>query len=207
MRRFVATLLLLLVFSSSSFSQVVIKKENRVLNKSPGFCAWCCLETLGRHHKIEPLYDLQDNREKEFTWEWDARNKKWIKSPYLWTDYGSYKLKEHRSPGTHRALVNKLDSLNIKYRYQNHYNYSKTLIKEAIKNKQGCLVVVKWWTDDNGKPIADSSHTHAIVLLDYNDDGIEFFDPNDTECTYTASHQWFNHYWTGYVLVVEGVKQ
>lgn len=196
MRRFIVAFLLLLAVSSPAFPQVIIKKENRILNRNPGYCAWCCLEMLGRHHKIEVLYNLLDNREKEFTWEWDGRKREWIKTPYVWVDYGNYKSKEHRSPATHRAKVNKLDSLGVKYTYQNYYNYDKTLIKKTIKDGQGCLVVVRWWYN--------SKDTHAIVLLDYNDNGVEFLDPNDIDHTYTATHQWFNYYWTGYVLVLNG---
>lgn len=206
MRKFIVAFLLLLVFSSSIFSQVIIEKENRVENRNPGYCAWCCLEMLGRHHKIEALYNLLDEREKEFTWEWDARKREWIKSPYILTDYGSYKLREHRSPATHRAIANKLNSLDVKYSYQDHYNYDKSLLKEAIKNKQGCLVVVKWWKDANGNAITamNNSSTHAIIILDYNEDGVEFLDPNHIDRTYSATHRWFNYYWTGYVLVLNG---
>jgi hypothetical protein len=199
MRKFIAALLLLFVFSSSTFSQVSIKKEHRVSNQvfETGYCAWCCIETIGRHHGIETLHNLAKNRSKEFTWTWDAKKKVWEKSPYVMVDYGTYKSLELRSPGPHQALANKLNELKVKYRYQNYYNYDKTIIKNAIKNNQPCLVVVKcFW----GKPSED---THAIILLDYNDDGIKFFDPNSPESNYTATHQWFNYYWIGYVLVIE----
>lgn len=197
MRKFVATLLLLFVFQFSSFAQVVIDKESRIENRNPGYCVWCCLETLGNHQQIAALKGLVDSRDKEFIWEWNAQKKVWKKSPYVWIDYGTYQIKEHRSPGTARAISNKLDNLGVKYRYQNYYNYDKTLIKNAVKNKQACLIVVRWW---KGVPCPD---THAIILLDYNEKGIEFLDPNEIDNTYTASHQWFNHYWTGYVLVID----
>lgn len=199
MRKFVATILLLLMFACPSFAQVHIKKEHRVSNQNfeTGYCAWCCLETIGRHYGIEALTNLTKNRSQEFTWTWDAKKKVWEKSPYVMIDYGSYKSLELRSPGSHQALANKLNELKIKYRYQSYYNYDKTIIKNAVKDKQPCLVVVKcYW----GRP---SNDTHAIILLDYNDDGIHFLDPNDPDYTYTATHQWFNYYWMGYVLVIE----
>jgi len=199
MRKFVATFLLLLVFSSSGYTQISIKKESKVLNRYPGYCAWCCLETLGRHHKIEALNNLVDKRSKEFTWEWDGG--KWVKSPYVWVDYGNYKVREHRGPATHNAFANKLNSLNVSWRYQN--NYDKSMLKEAVKNKQGCMVIVKWWINEEGRPLTDTSATHAIVILDYNKEGICFFDPNDTDYVYTATHEWFNYYWIGYTLIVD----
>jgi hypothetical protein len=199
MRKFVATVLLLLVFSSSAFSQVQIKKEHRVSNQDfeTGYCAWCCLETVGRHYNIKSLHNLAKNRSKEFTWTWDEKKKVWEKSPYVMIDYGSYKSLELRSPGPHQALAGKLNALNVKFRYQNYYNYDKTIIKNAVKDNQPCLVTVKcYW----GKPSQD---THAIIILDYNEKGVEFFDPNDINHTYTATHQWFNYYWMGYVLVID----
>ncbi len=200
MRKLVAALVLLFAFASFGFSQVHIKKEHRVSNQSfeTGYCAWCCLETIGRHYGIKALQNLASNRSKEFTWTWDEKNKRWEKSPYVMIDYGSYKSLELRSPGPHQAIANKLNSLNVKYHYQSYYNYDKTIIKNAIKSNQPCVVVVKcFW----GKQPSDD--THAIILLDYNDEGVRFFDPNDIEHIYTATHQWFNYYWMGYVLVID----
>lgn len=200
MRKFVATFLLLFAFLSSAFSQVHIKKEHRISNQNfeTGYCAWCCIETIGKHYGIETLNNLTKNRSQEFTWTWNSRTRSWEKSPYVMVDYGNYKSLELRSPGTHQALVGKLNSLNVKYHYQNYYNYDKIIIKNAIKNDQPCLVVVKcYW---GKRPTND---THAIILLDYNDDGVSFFDPNDVDHVYTATHQWFNYYWIGYVLVID----
>jgi hypothetical protein len=39
---------------------VKIVLENRVRNQPEGRCAWCALETLGRHHGIAALYGLAD---------------------------------------------------------------------------------------------------------------------------------------------------
>jgi hypothetical protein len=201
MRKFLA-ILLLLTTTSSVFGQVFIKKENRVPNREPGYCCWACLETLGRQQKIKVLYNLVDKRAKEFTWQWDENRKKWFKSSFVWTDYGSYKKFEHRAPGGVRAISNKLNSLDVKFRYQNYGNFSRSLIKQAIKNKKGCLVVVKVW-DDEPLPPDVIEPAHAIVLLDYNEKGIEFYDPNDKEDIYRVNHDWFNYYFTGYVLVLE----
>lgn len=199
MRKFVAAFVLLFAIACPSFAQVSIKKEHRVSNQvfETGYCAWCCLETIGRHYGIDALKDLAKNRSKEFTWTWNEKTKSWEKSPYVMIDYGSYKSLELRSPGAHQALANKLNDLKVKYRYQNYYNYDKTIIKNAIKNNEPCLVVVKtFWGQDR-------SGSHAIILLDYNEDGVTFFDPNDVNHVYTATHQWFNYYWMGYVLLIE----
>ncbi len=202
MRKFVATFLLLLAISFPVFSQVLISEEDRVENRSPGYCVWCCLETLGRHHGIKELDNLVSNRQKEFTWQ--KKGEKWVKSPYVWVDYGNYRKKEHRSPGSPRAVANKLRSLNVKFRYQDYGNYSRSLIKRAIKEKKGCVIVVYWWKSKDGKKLIEpGTSTHGIILLDYNDKGVRFLDPNHTGYTYSANHAWFRKYWTGYAIVLE----
>lgn len=197
MRKFFISLLLVLVFSSSAFSQAKIRKECRVPNKDPGYCAWACLATLGRHQKIKVLYNLVEDREKEFTWEWNESKRVWVKSPYLWVDYGSYKNWEHRGPASHVSVRNKLNSLGVRYRSVDNYDLS--LINESVKNKQGCLIVVKcfWETSNN------NHFTHAIVIINYDDKGVEYIDPNDIDYVYTATHEWFNYYWTGYSLILD----
>lgn len=41
-------------------AQIPIPAEYRVLNRKPGFCAWCCLETIGRVQKLPQLDGLVD---------------------------------------------------------------------------------------------------------------------------------------------------
>lgn len=197
MRKFLVVLLVWLVITQSSFARIFIKRENRVPNRTDyGYCAWACLSTLGRQQKIKILYDLLDQRAKEFTWQWDGEQ--WVKSPYVWTDYGDRKVLEHRAPGGHPALAAKLKSLGVKFRYQPYGDGSRDLIKEAVENKKGCLVVVRAW-DADSKP----DDTHAIVIVDYNEEGIEFYDPNDIETLWSAKHDWFDSHFTGYVLVLD----
>ncbi len=55
--------ILLVIFSllpSIALAEVEIAPENRIRNQPEGRCAWCALETLGRHHGIEALHGLAD---------------------------------------------------------------------------------------------------------------------------------------------------
>jgi len=55
-------LLALLLLPLTVFAEVKIDVKNRVPNKEPGYCTWCSIETLGRHHNIKALFDLVENR-------------------------------------------------------------------------------------------------------------------------------------------------
>lgn len=43
-----------LIYSSG----IYIPLEDRVLNISSGYCGYCCLETVGRYHRLPKLYNL-----------------------------------------------------------------------------------------------------------------------------------------------------
>jgi hypothetical protein len=53
-------LAILCLLPSTAQAEVKIARENRVRNRSEGRCAWCALETLGRHHGIRALFGLAD---------------------------------------------------------------------------------------------------------------------------------------------------
>lgn len=55
-------LLALLLLPLTVYAEVKIDVKNRVPNKEPGYCAWCSLETLARHHNVKPLFNLVENR-------------------------------------------------------------------------------------------------------------------------------------------------
>lgn len=204
MRKFFATLLVLLAFSSPAFSQIRLKLEDCVSNVSPdgeGYCAWCCIETLGRHLKIKSLYGLKERRTKESDFKtWDAKNKRWIIEPYVWVNHGSYKEKVHRSSGDYLAMRQKLDEANVKYRIQETGIFNTDILRYAIKNKLGCMIVVKNWSGNS--PYIP----HAVCIQDYDDDKVVLFDPNNLSCNYTVTWDWMSRHWTGYVLVIEGTK-
>lgn len=53
-------LVLLIFLGTSHAEEVPIALKNRIRNRPDGRCAWCALETLGRHHGIEALHGLAD---------------------------------------------------------------------------------------------------------------------------------------------------
>lgn len=197
MHKFFVSVFVFFAFVSSAFSQITLKTEHCVLNRTPGYCAWCCLETLGNYHKIEALYGLVEKRSQESDFkEWDKKKKEWVKEPYVWVDYGTYFTKEHVSPGSAQAVKNKLNALKVKYRLQESGNLDKDIFRYGIHNKLGVIIVVRDWTEK-------TSVTHAILVQNYDEKGITFFDPNDVKSNYTATWEWVDRYWTGYAIVIE----
>src|SRR5437773_12231648 len=54
-------LALLLLLPGAVQAEVKVLAACRIKNRPPGRCGWCCVETLARHHKIEPLYGLTEH--------------------------------------------------------------------------------------------------------------------------------------------------
>jgi hypothetical protein len=69
MKRFWTSLLALTLFCGMAVADVKIATADRVENVSPGYCSWCAIETLARHHKITSLVGLVKNRveDKKFS--------------------------------------------------------------------------------------------------------------------------------------------
>lgn len=202
MRKTILGIVALCLFVTPLNAQIKVRKQDRVQNIDPGFCAFCVLDTLGRHHQIKPLIGLLGKRQKESVRRvFDQNRQMWI--DYVWTKYpgGVYQLEPNHGGGD-QALRNKLDSLGVKYRIQNYHDTDKSILKYAIKtNKLGCLIVVKDWEAPDPHR-TDIYSPHAVLMTDYDSDYAYYIDPNDiTE--YKVTWEWFNTYWMGYVLVVE----
>jgi ABC-type bacteriocin/lantibiotic exporter with double-glycine peptidase domain len=60
-------LTVLLLLPCTAHAEINIAKENRVRNQPEGRCAWCALETLGRHHGIEALRGLAEKHASRAT--------------------------------------------------------------------------------------------------------------------------------------------
>lgn len=204
MRKICLVLVCLFICTNVSNAQIKLKKEDCVANVSPdgeGYCAWSCIETLGRHHKIKSLYGLKEKRTKESDFKtWDAKKKHWVIEPYVWVNYGTYWLKVHRSPGDYVAIKQKLDEAKVKYQIQESGIRKTDIISYAIRNKLGCMIVVNDWTEK-------STTTHAMCIQDYDNEKVVLFDPNNLKYNYHVTWDWMTKYWTGYVLVIEGVKE
>lgn len=200
MKRFFISVFATLLFVSSAWAQVVIDKQNRVSNFGPGYCAWCCLEMLGRQHNVSPLFNLAYNRSRESVQQWDGQ--KWISLPYVLVSYNADRnagpwVHEKRNIGTDWGIYHQLNDLKIKYRMQWAGNRGRDIIQYAMKNKLGCCFSVK------AGCFGEGTSAHAMILTNYTDKTVEFIDPNDIQNVYEASREWFDYWWCGWIVVIE----
>lgn len=170
---------------SPAWAQISIDKKHRVSNLPPGYCSWCSIEMLGRHHGIKPLFDLVKLRQKDS----DA----WVQVNGEWRVY-----KKNR--GYDFTIRMKLDELGVAYRMSGVGRFDRSLIEYAMKNKLGCAVAAKTGAFGNTP--------HAFVLTHYDSKIVKFIDPNYAEWNYEATRGWFDTWWDGWVLVLlPGVQE
>src|SRR4051812_16472512 len=65
MRKFILAGLATLMLCVVALADVQIDTQHRTQNQSPGYCAWACLETLGRNQGIKQLEGLVEARTKD----------------------------------------------------------------------------------------------------------------------------------------------
>lgn len=175
---------MVLLFNSTIFA-CDIPQSCRIKNQPPGYCCWACLETLGRYHGIEGLYDLLESRKEE--------------KDLVINDWFGNATTYPRNLGYDFTVRNKLNDLKVKYWMQDAGGINRTLLKYA--GSHGCVVGVKEGALKGVKT------THAIVILEYDEEKVEYFDPNSPSTTWVATRKWFDHWWTGMIIIVQNSKR
>lgn len=174
MKKFLISFIALFFIGNSVFADVLIKKENRVRNREPGWCAWVCLETLGKHHRIPKLYNLSIDRMND--------------PDEIIINSDGYREFIPRNAATKETAQRKLDSLKVNYEIRTgEPNWLKHNTIET-----GCVVFMN--------PPA-FSEGHAIILTEFNEETIGFINPNDCRY-YIASREWFDAYFSHVAIVV-----
>ncbi len=176
MRKFFTSIFLLFFLTISLFA-IEVPKSQRIPNRSPGYCAWTSLESLGLYHGIEELKNLTEKRSQE--------PDRWVyRERWGW-------IYEKRNEGCDEAIVEKLSALKVKHcvSYTGEYNWKML----NYTDNHGCVVGMK--ASAFGEP-------HAIILTKFNNKKVEFIDPNEVDKVYVADIEWFNFYWDGFCVIV-----
>lgn len=169
---------LVLLFGTSTVFAADIPKESRVPNREPGYCCWCCIDTLARHLNIKKLKNIAQDRDKDPDFVYGIQ----LGNQITW-------FSEEKNSGSELAVSCKLDSLRVKYRYS-HFDRDH-LAKAAV---DGGVVYMKKGS------FGDSAH--AIVVTGYNEKEFKYIDPNDCK-EHKVTRQWFDKWWSGVTLTLE----
>lgn len=168
-------LIILLLLSPICYGQE-INKEHRIQNEKYGYCGWCCLETLGRYHKIKELEGLVNYYKTNPIWRWNGS--RWIKIIDGTANYAE--------------LTAKLELLKVDFEGQ--LKGDSKLIEKAIEKKLGCVIGVRNWPEQ---------HTlHFVIVVGLTKDRVKFIDPNKIEKNYDEPVKWLEKYWDGLVIVI-----
>lgn len=178
MRGFVIFLTLLLAASSFGMD---IPAECQVKNERPGYCCWVSLEILGKVHRIKQLANLVENRKKD--------------PDLVFVNPAGQHETHPKNLGYGYAVREKLNKLGVRFWMQDAGHFDRSLLKHA--QTHGCVVAVKEGA------IPGYKSCHAIIVTQYDKDGIRFFDCNKPNQKWVATKEWFDYYWTGLIVIVE----
>jgi hypothetical protein len=185
MRKFILATIAMLVICVSVFANINIEEQHRIQNRSPGYCAWCCIETLGRNQGIKQLEGLTDARSKDS----DITEKRLVQIDLdMWEEQEV--IAYPKNVGYLPEIRRKLDLLRVKYKIT---EWDREHLKEAVQ-KHGCVVYMKT------NPVMPGPH--AVVLTDYTDKIFRYIDPNGCHC-WEGSREWFDYYWDGVAISLE----
>lgn len=176
--KFIYSLITLLALAVSAFA-VEIPKRHRVPNRDPGYCCWASLETLGRLHGVKALHNLVERRTHE-------------SGVYVLTWHGWEYIPNN--VGCDFVVREKLEDLGVRFRQQETGYFSRKLLRYATSH--GCTVGMQRGAFEG------LDGQHAVTLTHYDDECVEFIDPNHPEQVFRATREWFDYYWMGMVIVI-----
>lgn len=158
--------------------------KHRVKNKPPGYCAWASLEALGRHHQIEPLYDLLEKRTKDLD-ETIVENGKLVVLT--------------KNLGYQTAIEKKLNSLKVRFKFQRENKNDLSLLKQS--DTHGCMAVIKAYCLNYPKE-HPQNQPHVVLLTGFNETDIQFFDCNFPQHIFLGKRVWFDQSWSGTAFTI-----
>ena len=178
MKRLLLAVVFIATLGTLALADVPIPKDYRPRNSTPGRCAWCALEALGRYHGYDSMKGLtaRNNRVGRRTWYEDELKRHNVKYEIAMYE-GSKK--------THRW---KFDKRTIE-------TWDTAWLEWASKKGYGCAVGL-WETGGN---------KHMLVLTEFNREErtVKIIDSNNPRKeTETVTLAWFLSRWDGMVVII-----
>lgn len=179
LHRTIMTVLCLLLSFTSVRAEVHLAPSHFTLNKSPGYCMWCCLRMAGLHAGISRLDTAVTDREK-LSYDWVWHNNQWSKVS--------------SSGGYTQTVERYLKTKKVEYWIQPEKStYSTEWLKWAHANDQPVVVGMLNYPDQGGY--------HAVVVTSFTDKEVKFVDPNDDKYIYGMTPAQFKTHWDGFCLI------
>lgn len=161
-RAMIAICLCLFLSFNISLADAVIKPENRMDNRPPGFCVWITLEMIGKQHGIPKLIGLADYRNEL----------PWI-DIVVFTPFPRV-IKEPQAGANLEDTRVELERLKVKYRWAKGPGPSMRLLRKYTSRDIGALAAVGH-REDAECPLGN----HAILITGFDDKYVFFVDCNE----------------------------
>lgn len=216
MKKFLCLISFLLAFPV--FAEVNIDEKNHILNKPPGLCGWCSIETLGMTHGYDNLKGLTEEKDKEkdkdkkianISSMIDLLEEKEIYCSVVFsaTDEEYFEIREQEKDRTvlRKMFKNQKDAdallmtkADTPWYYIKKTHRNTEDIRKACKDDLGAIVIIR---------IPDKKANHSVVLININDEKVRFVDSNSKKgVVREETFEWFMERWIGISFVIEKKK-
>ena len=202
MKRFAYALLACLFLALPCDAAAVIVLDDRVPNRADvtqdeagnksyhGYCAWACIETLGRHNRVDKLRGLVEWRQKSWPVQVTLRD----------VDGRFHTIR--RNYGSDLAVQRCLEYLEVSFRQQATGTTDTLIVRRAVLDGSGVAVgmlpgAFEGMAADEG---------HAVIVLNFSRDFVTILDPNRVGVDKTFTRKWFDTYWMGWAVTIRPAK-
>jgi hypothetical protein len=169
------TPLIAVLLLASSAAALELPERLRVRNCG-GRCAWSCLETAANALGDDRLRGLTNLR-------------------------GGLARDAHKTydRGTTAKIADQLDALGVRYHLDPDYTFDHDTLRRYAKSRGVLVSLFKGSLYLEGRTL---SECHAVLLVDYRDDGVQFYCPDNPWRIWRGDRRWFDASWTGSAVVI-----
>lgn len=201
--------LLLSAFSPVARGEITVPAEGRVPNKSPGYCAWCSLQTLASVLADEYPDDKGLQKARDLV---NVRGREPASDSYIKGPGGTFiRVKGDPGGATPDNVRDQLRRMGIAFKEKpDDRSHDVDFLRACCDRGHGAMIGMVGWPSPDG--------AHAIAVVDVSAEKVEFkkpgqpavtdyavhfIDSNDHTKTYRASLTWVKRYWSGWTVAFD----